>query len=100
LIIFVVLLVAMLIFSRRDARPVDGYLTVGFPLTFYSILQNMGCLGPPLPDGTCCVDLCPPEISFAGLIVDVGLIYAASLVSALGYVFVGKSFSPRRNNHY
>jgi hypothetical protein len=23
-----------LIFSRRDHRPVNGYLTVGFPLTF------------------------------------------------------------------
>jgi hypothetical protein len=49
LVIPVVLLVAVLIFSRRDDRPVDGYLTVCFPLTFYAVLQNMGCLDPPFP---------------------------------------------------
>lgn len=81
-----------LIFSRRDHRPADGYLTIGFPLTFYSVLQNMSCLGPLLPDGTCCVDLCPPEFAFASLILDVGLTYAALFVLASGYIFVCNSF--------
>jgi hypothetical protein len=88
MVFFVILLAAMLMFSRRDARPVDDYLTIGFPLTFYSVLQNMGCLGPLLPNGTCCVDLCPPKFSFSSLIVDVGLIYAAAFILASGYVYI------------
>jgi len=86
-----------LILSRRDHRPADGYLTVGFPLTFYSVLQNMGCLGPLLPYGTCCVDLYPPEFAFSSLILDVGLTYAASLVQASDYILVGRSISSGRN---
>ena len=53
--------IAMLPLSYHDARPADGYLTVGFPLTFLSDLQNMAC-GVILPDGTV-GDRCRPEFN-------------------------------------
>jgi hypothetical protein len=55
---------------------------------------------PTFSDGTCCVDLCPPEFAFASQIVDVGLIYAALAILAYGCVFVGGLFSLGRNKRY
>ena len=46
-LLFVILLAAMAGLSRKDQRPADGTLTVGWPRTFYSDLQNEGCFGPP-----------------------------------------------------
>jgi hypothetical protein len=91
LIVWAVLLVLMLVLSRQDARPADGALTQGFPLTFYTDLQNEACLGDPLPDGTCCIDKCPPEFSAANLAVDAGVTYAASLVLALAFILLKRS---------
>jgi hypothetical protein len=88
LVLWVILLVLMLVLSRQDARPVDGELTQGFPLTFYTDLQNEACLGDLLPDGTCCIDKCPPEFSAVNLAVDAVVAYAASLLVALAFALL------------
>ena len=41
LIIFVILLGLSVLLSYHDDRDADGYLTIGFPLKFYSLLYPL-----------------------------------------------------------
>ena len=82
LIPFIIFILLSINISYNDMRPVDGPVTLGYPLKFYE--DNS--------DGRFCsannsqLDICKPQINYLNLFINIVLIYIISLV--LTYLFL------------
>lgn len=78
LIPFIIFILLSINISYNDMRPVDGPVTLGYPLKFYEDSS----------DGRFCSQLgtCKPQINYLNLFINMVLVYVISLV--LIYLFL------------
>ena len=72
LAVSIILTIISLPLSYSDARPVDGYLMIGFPFTVYSIYSGFGCAG--IPECT------QPRISYVGIVLNILFFFVLTLL--------------------